>query len=242
MHERKYHQLSCFLTLTYNNENLPENGSLDKRHFQLFMKRLRKQHDGKIKFFHCGEYGDNLQRPHYHAILFGIDFPDKRQHSKNRRGDQIWTSKLLDAIWGLGHCWIGSTTHESAGYVARYCLKKINGERALDHYARVNESTGEIILLQPEYITCSKGLGLQFYEQHGDHTHARDYVIVNGKEAPVPKYYDRKLEQKDPGRLQEIKEVRKTRALKDKANNTPERLAVRKEIKIAQTSVLKRTL
>lgn len=242
MHERQYHELSCFLTLTYDNQHLPENGSLNKRDFQLFMKRLRKQHEGKIKFFHCGEYGEQLQRPHYHAILFGIDFSDKRRHSVNGRGDVIYTSKLLDSIWGLGHCWIGTTTHESAGYVARYCLKKITGDLAKEHYQRVNTKTGEIIHLQPEYITCSRGIGLAWYEQYGEHTHARDFVIIKGKESPIPKYYDRKLEQKDPGLLEEIKQKRKQRALKDKENNTPERLAVRKEIKTAQVNMLKRNI
>lgn len=206
------------------------------------MKKLRFQHDGKIKFFHCGEYGEQLQRPHYHAILFGIDFADKRKHSSNRRGDIIYKSDVLDGIWGLGHCWIGTTTHESAGYVARYCLKKINGQLAKEHYQRVNTETGEIIQLQPEYITCSKGIGLKYYETYGEQAHARDYVIVKGKETPIPKYYDRKLEQSNPELLAQIKEQRKQTALKDKANNTPERLKVREEIKIAQTSQLKRTI
>lgn len=242
MHERAYHDLAVFLTLTYNNENLPKDGSLNKRHFQLFMKRLRKQHDGKIKFFHCGEYGDQLQRPHYHAILFGIDFADKRRHSQNGRGDQIWKSELLDRIWGMGHCWIGSVTHDSAGYVARYCLKKINGEFAASHYARTNIETGEIIHLQPEYITCSQGIGLKHFEEFGERTHARDSVIIKGKEAPVPKYYDRKLDEKDPLALEAVKYRRKLNALKRKSENTPERLRVREEVKKAQIGQLKRTI
>lgn len=237
-----FHELSVFLTLTYNKESIPKDGSLDKRHFQLFMKRLRKQHVGKIKFFHCGEYGDELGRPHYHAILFGISFADKRFHSTTRRGDTLWTSKLLDSIWGLGHCYIGTVTNESAGYVARYCLKKVNGERAYDHYLRFNRDTGEVIHLQPEYITCSKGIGLQWYETYGEQTHARDAVVIKGKKSPVPKYYDRKLDEVDPGRLEKIKEDRKTRALEDKANNTPSRLRVREEIKKAQMGTLKRTM
>jgi len=247
MHERQFHDLSCFLTLTYDPLHVPQDGSLDKRDFQLFMKRLRKYHakhngSAKIKFFHCGEYGENLERPHYHAILFGIDFADKRPHSKNKRGDSIFVSKTLDEIWGLGHCWIGQTTHESAGYVARYCLKKVTGERALEHYKRVNTETGEIYRLQPEYITCSHGIGLKFYEQYRDQLFRRDATVVRGKEAPLPKYYDRKLEAENPDLLEQIKLKRKKRALKNKENNTRERLLVREVVKQAQTSTLSRTL
>lgn len=245
MHERQYHDLACFLTLTYDPLKLPLDGSLDKRDFQLFMKRLRKHHakyngKSKIKFFHCGEYGDNLERPHYHAILFGIDFGDKKKHSQNGQGDTLYKSETLNQIWGLGHCWIGQVTPRSAGYVARYCLKKVTGDRAEEHYKRVNTVTGEIFNLQPEYITCSKGIGLKFYEEYADQIHRRDSIVMAGKEAPVPKYYDRKLEAKNPELLEQIKLKRKRRALKFKANSTPERLLVRETVKKAQTSTLSR--
>lgn len=211
------------------------------------MKRLRKFHEkhnkgSKIKFFHCGEYGDQLERPHYHAILFGIDFADKKKHSQNERGDQLYKSEKLNELWGLGNCWIGQTTHESAGYVARYCLKKVNGQLADEHYKRVNTQTGEIYQLQPEYITCSHGLGLKFYEKHKDQLYRRDCTIVRGKEAPLPKYYDRKLDAENPDLLEQTKLKRKRRALKNRENNTRERLLVREEVKKAQTNVLKRVI
>ena len=73
IHESVYWEDSVFLTLTYSDDYLPKNGSLDKRQLQLFIKRLRKSLNGRsIKYFACGEYGDNTERPHYHLIIFGI--------------------------------------------------------------------------------------------------------------------------------------------------------------------------
>lgn len=248
MHERAEHELSCFLTLTYNAHFLPKDGSLVKKHFPDFMKRLRRYVEyhtpdaPKIKYYMCGEYGGNTDRPHYHAIVFGLDFADKRKHSKGKRGDQLYTSEKLNELWGMGYCWIGNVTHQSAGYVARYCLKKINGQMAGEHYKKVDLTTGEIFEIEPEYMTCSNGIGLAHFEKHHQTMYLRDSCIVEGKETSVPKYYDRKLEQVNPTWLEEIKANRKKKALTRKVDNTPERLAVRKFIKEAQAKLLKREL
>ena len=248
MHERTQHDLCCFLTLTYDKANLPEPPSVITRHFQLFMKRLRKYHHyynpdaPKIKYYMCGEYGGNTNRPHYHAIIFGLDFADKKSFKRGKRGDMLYTSEKLNELWGLGYCWIGSVTHQSAGYVARYCLKKVNGDLSEEHYKYVNQQTGEISQLQKEYMACSQGLGLAHFEQHHKTMYIRDSCILNGKEAPIPKYYDRKLGELNPELLDELKHQRKERALRFKDDATPERLAVRKEVKQAQVNLLKRDL
>lgn len=246
MHERREHDLAVFLTLTYNDHFLPEGMTLVKKHMQLFFKRLRihihrnSENPGKIKYFMCGEYGGQTQRPHYHAIVFGIDFSDKKYSKDGKRGDKIYTSKLLDELWGMGHCWIGSVTTQSAGYVARYCLDKINGELADEHYKRFNPQTGEVWNVLPEFQASSQGLGLAHFEKHHETMYLRDSCIVAGKEVPVPKYYDRKLEQVNPAWLAAIKEERKRKALDRKNDTTPERLYVRETIKLAQVALLKR--
>lgn len=254
MHEAKFHEKKAFLTLTYDDLHIPENGSLDKSHFQKFMKNLRWELNGRLKkedpkyiqlrYLMCGEYGDRTQRPHYHAILFGCDFADRTRHSKGAKGDQIWISKDLDRIWGLGQCYIGSVTPESCGYVSRYIMKKVTGEKANEHYARVNPVTGEYYLLQPEYINMSlkPGIGANYYDQFKTDLYPSDTVVSKGKQMPVPKYYDRQLEKENPQLLEKLKEKRQKRAFKDKANNTPERLAVRKLILQSKASMLSRSL
>ena len=69
--ESKLHKENCFITLTYNDEHLPSDLSLQKDDFTKFIKRLRKNTGDKIRYYACGEYGDLYQRPHFHACLFG---------------------------------------------------------------------------------------------------------------------------------------------------------------------------
>lgn len=244
MHEAKFHEQKAFLTLTYDDLHVPENGSLDKSHFQKFMKRLRKEHGGKLRYFMCGEYGDQNDRPHYHAILYGCDFNDRTRYKKSAQGEQLWKSETLDRIWGHGLCSIGAVTPESCGYVARYIMKKVTGDMANDHYARINPATGEYYLLQPEYVNMSlkPGIGKLHYEQFKTDLYPSDTCVSKGKQMPVPKYYDRQLEKEDPDLLEKLKAKRQRRALKDKANNTPERLAVRKLILQSKSKMLSRNL
>lgn len=129
-HEASLYTNNCFLTLTYNDKYLPINNSLNLRHFQLFIKKLRKKHGKNIRYYHCGEYGELNLRPHYHALIFNFDFKDKI-HYKTHKDNKYYVSKELDALWSdpetkepLGYCVIGDLTFESAAYVARYCLKK----------------------------------------------------------------------------------------------------------------------
>jgi len=238
------HELSIFVTLTYDDENLPESGSLMKSHYQGFMKRLRKFHGSQIRFFHCGEYGETTRRPHYHAILFGIDFADKKEHSKNPQGDQIYTSETLAKIWGKGHCLIGAVTAKSAAYVARYIMKKVTGEAAHAHYENLNLATGEIYSLQPEYITMSTrpGIGHSWFEQYAKDVFPSDTVITAGKETLPPKYYLRKLAEQNPKAQKRITAKRIRRAKKHSADSTPDRLRARLICKEAQISTLKRNL
>jgi hypothetical protein len=244
MHEAKYHEQKAFLTLTYDDLHLPENGSLDKSHFQKFMKRLRKQHGGKLRYFMCGEYGDTTDRPHYHAILYGCDFADRTKYKKSDRGEQLWKSDELDRIWGLGLCSIGAVTPQSCGYVSRYIMKKVTGDLAQEHYARINPTTGEWYLLTPEYVNMSRrpGIGKDFYDDFKTDLYPSDSAISAGKQMPVPKYYDRQLEKENPALLEQLKARRQARARKHKADNTPERLAVRKLILQSKAKMLTRSL
>ena len=119
------------------------------------MKRLRKRSAQKIRFFHCGEYGEHTGRPHYHALLFNCDFTDRRKYKKS--GDNwIYTSERLDEIWEKGECKFGDVSFESAAYTARYCVKKRTGKGAKAFYTRMDKQTGEVYEIQPEYATMSR--------------------------------------------------------------------------------------
>jgi hypothetical protein len=238
--ESKFHLENSFLTLTLDNEHLPHHGVLVKRDVQLFFKRLRKAFPNhRISYYSVGEYGDKNDRPHYHAICFGLAFlEDRRPHSKNQFGDQLYTSATLDRLWGKGTCLIGAVSQGTCNYVAGYIFKKINGNLADIHYRRIDPQTGEIYQLPKEFslISTRPAIGLKHYERYRDSMYARGSCIVGGQQVPIPKYYDRKLGEADPLRLESIKTGRFEDSQKPEvlANNSPERLAVREEVFKAQ--------
>jgi hypothetical protein len=148
MHEAKMHPENCFITLTYNDLHLPDDRSLNYEHFQLFMKRLRKMirdediraaGDGvpffrKVRFYMCGEYGEKLGRPHFHACIFGYNFPDRKFWQKTSSKSSLDRSAILESLWPYGYSSVGNVTFESAAYVARYIMKKVGGDAADEHY------------------------------------------------------------------------------------------------------------
>lgn len=240
-HEASLYDNNCFITLTYNNENLPENKSLNLKHFQDFMKRLRKKFGAKIRFFHCGEYGEKFQRPHYHACIFNFDFPDKKLFNEVR-GNRLYTSETLQSLWTFGFSTIGSVTFESAAYVARYITKKITGKLAESHYETMLPD-GELIQRTPEYTTMSRrpGIAKEWFQKFSKDIYPDDFVIIRGKKLKPPKYYDTQYEIYAPEELEKIKHLRKNNGLKHKPNNTRDRLAVREFIQQEKFSRLKRS-
>lgn len=236
MHEVQIHDEknlpSSFITLTYDPENLPQNGSLNKKHFQKFIKSLRKRTKQKIRYYHCGEYGDALARPHYHAILFGYDFPDKEPFFE-KKGQITYTSELLTKTWKKGHATIGTATIESAAYVARYCMKKINGDQAEHHYKRLNPATGELTDVIPEYATMSlkPAIGREWFEKYMDDIYPHGFAIgPNLKKMKPPKYYERLFKELDPEAAEQLRKARLSKAKEQSANSTPERLATRERV------------
>lgn len=244
MHEASLHADNCFLTLTYDPENLPYGGTLVKADFQKFMKKLRKFcYPERIKYFHCGEYGELYRRPHYHACVFGVDFPDKL-FFKEKNGHRLYRSPALEKLWPLGSSLIGAVTFESAAYVSRYITGKITGPEAEGWYQNVEPDTGEIVSIIPEYTTMSlkPAIAKEWWQAFADEVYATDSVVARGLEMKPPKYYDKLFEEMDPVSYAELKSLRRKAAgtLKNKANSTPERLAVREEVKSAQLTQLRR--
>ena len=237
MHEAQLHEHNWFVTLTYDDEHLPEWGSLNKAHFQAFVNRLRKaRYPAKVRYFHCGEYGDQTGRPHYHAALFGVDFPD-RMHFSNRGEHKVWASDELGQLWGNGLTELGTLTFESAAYIARYVTKKVTGKRADSHYERVDPATGELRRIEREYATMSRrpGIGRGWLQRYMTDVYPHDSVIVRGQETKPPRYYDKVLEQSDPDVYQAVRWMR--RKNRDTANQTEDRLHVRELCTLARTKL-----
>lgn len=228
MHEADMHEVNSFVTLTY--ERVPLCESLCVRHFQDFMKRLRKElaAEGKrVRFFHAGEYGEENGRPHYHVAFFGLDFADKVLISE-RDGIKLYTSPTLERVWGRGFVTVGQLTYESAAYVARYCLKKVTGEKAEVHYGG----------RRPEYTTMSRkpGIGAAWFGKfHGD-VFPSDEVVVGGRCYKPPRYYENLLDKMNSDLLDSIKMERQA----ESRGYDPYSLANREEVKIAQLRGMKR--
>lgn len=247
MHEAQMHDENCFLTLTYADEHLPHDWSLDHRDFQNFVKRLRKSlGKKKIKFYMCGEYGEKFDRPHFHCVLFGHDFADKYPWRKSPAGCLQYRSDELEKLWTFGNVEIGDVTFESAAYVARYVMKKVNGPLAehSGHYQFCDLQTGELLSKRPEYNQMSKGLAKSWYEKYKDDVRNGDYVVVRGHQCKVPRYYDKLLQAEDPEEFELVKARRAQRARDrfDPEEQTPDRDAVRAKVLNAKLRYLKREL
>lgn len=235
------HPDNCFVTLTYSDEHLPDDYSVHVRPLQLFNKRLRKSLTSKkIRFFACGEYGDDNLRPHFHALLFNHDFNDKVLFSE-KGGDKLYTSQQLSRLWPYGHSTLGDVTLKSAGYVARYVVKKINGDRADTHYWRLNPLTQQMVRVQPEFSTMSRrpGIAASWLTRFKSDVFPDDFVVADGKRHKPPRYYTDQLTEEEQHQL---KRRRGLHGVTKKSDNTPERLAVRETVKLAQVSLLKRNL
>lgn len=235
-----------------------ENGKQVKQsHFQAFMKRLRKKLAGqRIKYFQCGEYGSicrhgidltlvscplcNLGRPHHHAILLGVQFGDLKAYAV-QRGTTRYTSETLERLWGHGFVDVGTVTKQSAGYVARYCLKKITGDQAAGHYQRITEQ-GEVIALEPEYASMSNGIGRAFFEKYRSDFFPSDEVPVpgHGVQRGMPRYYDELNEQLDPEEHEEVKARREQYRRDHEEEYESHRLMAKYNVKKAQVANLKR--
>lgn len=228
VHEAQMHEKNSFVTLTYSPKHLPKDGGLHVRHWQLFAKRLRKK-VGSFRYFHCGEYGSENQRPHYHALIFGLDFSGDRSFHTERAGNRLYKSKLLEDTWGRGFCSVGDLTYESAAYVARYCLKKITGPEATAAYERVDPDTGECFQVKPEYVSMSlkPGIGSKWFDKFKSDVYPADEVVIEGRRFRPPRFYDDKLPEKE---LEVYQAQRMSRVGKRLDDLTPDRLEVREGV------------
>lgn len=241
-HESLMHEDNCFLTLTFDEEHLPD--SISVRDCQLFLKRLRKfAYPQKLRYAYCGEYGDLLGRPHYHFLIFGFDFKDKELWQE-KNGSLLYRSKVLERLWPFGNSLIGSVTFESSAYVARYMIKKQKGKDSWLKYAEVDQVTGEVLKERSKeffHVSRKPGLAQSWLKNNTSDVYPKDYFTIEGKPIPPPRYYDNFLDKLDPLKMDDIRATRELSAHRWKFDNTPQRLTVKEKVKLAEIRTLTRS-
>lgn len=187
MHEASLWPSSIFLTLTYDEEHLPKDKSIHKEEIQNFMKRLRKALAPRpVRYFASGEYGENYGRPHYHLILFNVDkdcgvFENLHWNMKHKGYDGQCN------VWNKGRVSVDDVNINSANYVAKYCLKKVKGKGAEEHYKELG--------IEPEFCLMSRmpGIGVDYMREHYDKLKRDKFIKVRDVKFPLPRYYDDNL-------------------------------------------------
>jgi len=201
VHESAFHEHNSFVTLTYDDKHLPPDKSLSKHELQLFFKRLRKNldyfyGDRKIKYFAAGEYGQEKdeygipkERPHYHAIIFGL----------SPWGDD---KMEVEEAWGKGFIYTGTVGYDSARYVAEYINTDFDGELGKRVYGT---------RARP-FKLSSGGIGQRFAVMESEKIKSGQGITVRGHHVTVPRYYMQKAGVTDSEklRLMELGEISNT--------------------------------
>lgn len=215
--ELQQHDSAVFTTLTYSDENLPV--TLEKRHVQLWLKRLRKSIHRPIRFFASGEYGERTQRPHYHALVYGLT---------NEEGPQI------SETWGLGQCRTYPITPATIAYVAGYTSKKI-GFKQRARPEQVDPDTGEVYTWQPPFIQMSRKPGIGGHARQWPESW-RLYAVLNGSIMPVPRYlHDAWKKQATPEQQEELLYEKSKLALN--RDTTERTLEAKEKIAVAKQAI-----
>lgn len=182
LHELDSHKDNVFVTLTYDDCHLPENGSLRKDHLQKFFKRLRRDLpvDYKIKYFACGEYGDKTDRPHYHSIIFGLGLWEFDKNLIIQNWPYCdWSNKAIKRnSFGLAEA-------DSIRYVAQYIDKKFTGDLAIEQYDNRNR--------EPVFKLASNGIGKEYCLRNSEQIIRQQEIKMFGVSHRVPRYYLQQL-------------------------------------------------
>ena len=206
--EMRSHEFNCFATLTYDDDHLPEGGVLVKRHYQLFLKRLRKslaKNHRSLRYFLVGEYGTENERPHYHACLFGLSHIEV---------------DLVGAAWPYGFVRLDKLDEGLATYICKYVVKAYKvGNPALDgrppEFARMSTAPG----LGFPYVrdrlgsTLSSTAGRLALAALGD---VPTQLTTHGKSLPLGRYLTAKLREVlgyEPGVPPEVEKARQLQML-----------------------------
>jgi len=262
VHEAQMHSENCFITLTFNEDYVK--GSVDPQDLKLFLDRFRKRiSPRRIRYFACGEYGEKYLRPHYHMCIFGFDFPDKVLISQGHH--KLYSSEMLSDLWSYGFSSIGDLTFDSAAYVARYVLKKLNSsdnvyQDMVDYskacsewkddkfFSGVLRSPSSVIKdlsyagRRPEFVRMSlkPGIGSAWYDQFKSDIYPGGFAVLpSGKKSSLPRFYDLKYDTENSLDMALMKCYRIAKATNCN-DNSVDRLIVREEVKLSKINSLNR--
>lgn len=228
VHEAQMHEHNVFVTLTYKVDPV----TLVPIDWKRFIRRVVDAY-GPTRYFMGGEYGERGGRPHFHAVLFGRRFADGRSFGKSGSGFPIFESGELSDLWSHGFASYGAVTFESAAYIARYVMKKVNGDAAAEHYG------GRL----PEYCRMSlkPGIGSTWFDKFGESdVKPRGKVYVNGHECNAPRYYFKLLAKKFPRDAERLAEERRLLGLAGLSDSSNQRLASKEAVQRAAVGFLQR--
>lgn len=258
MLESEQYDENYFITLTYDDHNVPYNEYVDddgviqtsmtlvKKDMQDFIKRVRRDLEYRglesFRYFYCGEYGSVSARPHYHMIAFGLHLDDLEFYKATDYGN-LYTSQYLTDKWKHGIVVVGNVTFESCSYVSRYIVKKQKGESSAvyDYYN-----------ICPEYIDMSRrpGIGKGYFEDRYSDVYNRDAIVMRGGVLMrPPRYFDNLMDNIDEDLMSDIKLKRRDIAeslqkIKDDYTTADyqEQLLHAERNKLSQTKTLVRPL
>jgi len=190
-HEISEHNENCFLTLTYDDQNLPS-FLIVKSEFQKFMKKLRKKTKSKLRYMVSHEYGGKTGRPHHHAIIFGYNPSSQKYLQKAPSGEPLFTSPELDKLWTNGFHSIGTANEKTAYYIASYSLKS-------SKHSVTNPDSGEIITVTDSMDSSKRpAIGKTYFE--------KNYKQLIDSQAKLPRYYVKLLEKNYPTFFQQYQD------------------------------------
>lgn len=169
--EFKHSKGALFVTLTYDPKHMPNDNSLNKKHVQDYMKRLRKR-DGtnKIRYYLTGEYGSKGARPHYHVLLFNATEQHARKSWNDSRGNPI------------GYVHIGKVTLASIAYCTKYIVQpELKTEGKQKPFALMSRAYG----IGAHYLTDE----MVAWHKEDD----RNYIVSDKKKIRLPRFYKTKI-------------------------------------------------
>jgi len=218
--EQRCHEFSSFATLSYSDDTIPVDGSLNPKHSQDWLKRLRFALGSArpLRYYLIGEYGDETFRPHYHAALFGLS---------HLEGD------LLRETWGFGHTLLGTLTKESAQYICGYVTKKMTSHEDPRLGGR-----------HPEFARMSRrpAIGKRWFDRFSRDVFPHDSFVVRDFPSKPPRYFFDLYRRLDPALAQYVRDERAKEAISRFEDSTPRRLSEREKVKLSAINPLTRPL